>query len=229
MKKQEKEPVKEIGVWNVICWIFVGLAVLFSIFSAVVTIKAGQIIIGLLFFIPGIFAAIPKKYLRISRPLKVIIFIVIYFTLIIISGLNAPKPEQQYEYYNLRESFNLTYGEEVFSMRIDNITKETQITVNGGQNITTSGFYLLVNGGITNLGKTTYHNTGLFDIKFASELKDNQDNIYTLFGTNTRVNGFQPNLEKPFNDIFEIPKQAAGLRFFVKDKTKVIKVVNLEK
>ena len=228
MKKQEKEPVKEIGVWIVVCWIFVGLAVLFSIFSAVVTIKAGQILVGLLFFIPGIFAAVPKKYLRISRPLKVIIFIVVYFILLIISGLNAPKLEQQYEYYNLGDSFNLTYGEEVFSMRIDNITKETQVIVNDGKNITTSGFYLLVNGGITNLGKTTAHNTGLFNLKFVSELKDNQNNTYTLLATNTRVGGFQSNLKKPFYDIFEIPKQASGLKFFVKDKTKIIKVVSLE-
>jgi hypothetical protein len=228
MKKQEKEPVKEVGVWVVVCWIFVGLAVLFSIFSAIVTIKAGQILIGLLFFIPGIFAIIPKKFLRISRPLKVIIFIVVYFILIIISGLNAPKQEQQYEYYNLGDSFNLTYGEEVFSMRINNIAKEVQITVNDGQNITTSGFYLLVNGGITNLGKITSHNTNLFSVKFTSELKDDSGSIYSLFGTNTRVSGFQPNLEKPFQDIFEIPKQASGLKFFVKDKTKIIKVVNLE-
>ncbi len=227
MKKQEKEPVKEIGVWNVICWAFVGLAVLFSIFSVVVTIKAGQILMGLLFLIPGIFAVVPKKYLRISRPLKVIIFILVYFTLLIISGINNPQPEQQYEYYNLGDSFNLTYGEEVFSMRINNITKETQVTVNDGQNITTSGFYLLVNGGITNLGKITYHNAGLFNVKFASELKDNQDNTYILFATNNRVNGFQPNLEKPFQDIFEIPKQASGLKFFIKDKTDIIKMVNL--
>ncbi|MBU2562563.1 MAG: hypothetical protein KKF68_02800 [Nanoarchaeota archaeon] len=228
MKKESKQPLKEIGVWDVTCWVFVGLAVLFSLFSAVVTIKAGQILVGLLFFIPGIFAAVPKKYLRISRPLKVIIFTVVYFTLIVISGLNAPKLEQQYEYYNLGDSFNLTYGEEVFSMKINNITKETQVTVNDGQNITTSGFYLRVNGGITNLGKTTYHNTGPFNFKFVSELKDNQDNTYILLATNTRVGGFQPNLEKPFYDLFEIPKQASGLKFFIKDKTKVIKVVSLE-
>ncbi|MBU2616866.1 MAG: hypothetical protein KKB79_02695 [Nanoarchaeota archaeon] len=228
MRKKEKEPAKEIGVWNVTCWIFVGLAILFSIFSAVVTIKAGQIFVGLLFFIPGIFAAVPKEYLRISRPLKVIIFLVVYFTLLIISGINAPKLEQQYEYYNLGDSFNLTYGEEVFSMKINNIAKETQITIEGGQNINTSGFYLLVNGGITNLGKTTFNNAGLFGVKFVSELRDSSGNTYTLFATNNRVNGFQPNLEKQFKDIFEISKQASGLKFFVKDKTEIIKVVNLE-
>ena len=229
MKKRAEQPIREIGVWTVTCWIFTGLAVFFSVFSAVVTIKAGHILIGLLFFIPGIFAAVPRKYLRISRPLKVIIFILVYFTLIIISGANAPKPEQQYEYYNLGDSFNLTYGEEVFSMRIDNISKETKIVVNTGQNLTTPGFYLLVNGGITNLGKITYGNTNPFSSKFSSELKDNEENIYALFGTNNKVNGFQPNLEKKFYDIFEIPKQASGLKFFVKDKTKIIKVVNLEK
>jgi hypothetical protein len=228
MRKKEKEPVKEIGIWNVTCWIFVGLGAFFSIFSAIVTIKAGQILVGLLFFIPGIFAIVPRKYLRISRSLKVVIFILVYFTLIIISGLNSPKPEQQYEYYNLGESFNLIYGEELFSMRIDNINKSTQIILNDEQNRTSSGFYLIVNGGITNLGKITCDNTNFFGVKFISELKDDKDNIYTLIGTNTRVSGFQPNLEKRFNDIFEIPKQASGLKFFIKDNTKIIKVVNLE-
>ena len=228
MKKENKKSLREIGVWDVTCWISAGLAVVMSIFSAIVTIKAGQIFIGLLFFIPGIFAAVPKKYLRISRALKVIIFIVVYFTLIIISGLDAPKPEQQYEYYVLGDLFNLTYGEEVFSMKIENITKITQIMSDNGQNLTTSGFYLFLNGEITNLGKTTVHNTNLFGAKFISELKDNQDNTYTLFGTNTQVEGFQPNLEKEFYYVFEIPKQASGLKVFIEDKTKVIKIVSLE-
>jgi len=93
---------------------------------------------------------------------------------------------------------------------------------------TYSGFYLIVNGGITNLGKITCDNTNFFGVKFISELKDDKDNIYTLVGTNTQVRSFQPNLEKKFNDIFEIPKQASGLKFFIKDNTKIIKVVNLE-
>ena len=98
-----------------------------------------------------------------------------------------------------------------------------------GQNLTTSGSYLFVNGEITNLGKTTVHNTNLFGVKFISELKDAQDNIYAPIATNTRVDGFQPNLEKKFYYVFEISKPASGLKFFVKDNTKVIKAVNLEK
>ncbi len=222
MKKEKKQPpIKEIGVWIVTCWIFAGFAGLISVFSGIVTIKAGQLFIGLLFLVFGAFVFVPRKYLRISKPLKVIIFILAYFTLLIISGINAPKPEQQYEYYNLEQPFNLTFGNNVFSMKIKNISKETQIIVNNGQNISSSGFYLFVNGEITNLGKVTS------DLQFESELKDSKDNLYILFATDTRVGGFQPNLEKKFYNVFEIPKSASGLKFFVKDKTKVIKVVDL--
>ena len=222
MKKENKQPIKEIGVWAVTCWIYAGLAGLISVFSGIVTIKAGQLFIGLLFLVFGVFVFVPRKYLRISRPLKVIIFILAYFTLLIISGVNAPKPEQKYEYYNLGQPFNLTFGNNIFSMKITNISKETQITVNNGQNISSSGFYLFVNGEATNLGKATS------DLQFKSELKDGEDNLYTIFATDTRVGEFQPNLEKKFYNVFEIPRQAAGLKFFVKDKTKVIKVVSLE-
>ncbi len=222
MKKEKKQPTKEIGVWTVTCWVFLGLAGAISVFSGVVTIKAGQLFVGILFLVWGAFVFVPRKYLRISRPLKVIIFILVYFTLLIISGINAPKPEQQYEYYNLEQPFNLSFGNSVFSMKINNISKEIQILVNNGQNLSSSGFYLFINGKITNLGKIPS------DLQFDSELKDSEDNLYTLFATDTRAGEFQPNLEKKFYNVFEIPKQASGLKFFVKDRTKIIKVVNLE-
>ncbi|PIY97272.1 MAG: hypothetical protein COY66_00035 [Candidatus Kerfeldbacteria bacterium CG_4_10_14_0_8_um_filter_42_10] len=224
MKKSpiNKKPIKEIGVWTVTCWIFIGLAGLISVFSGIVTIKAGQLFIGILFLVFGVFVFVPRKYLRISRPLKVIIFISAYFTLLVISGINTPKPEQQYEYYSLEQPFNLTFGNNIFSMKINNVSKETQIIVNNEQTISSSGFYLFVNGEITNLGKVTS------DLQFKSELKDSEDNLYIIFATDTRVGGFQPNLEKKFYNVFEIPRQASGLKFFVKDKTNVIKVVNLE-
>ncbi|MBU2589490.1 MAG: hypothetical protein KKA65_03515 [Nanoarchaeota archaeon] len=222
MKKNNNQPIKEIGVRTIIYWIFASLAGLIFIFSGIVTIKAGQFFIGLFFLVFSAFVFVPRKYLRISRPLKVIIFILIYFTLLVISGINAPPPEQQYEYYNLGQPFNLTFKNNIFSMKINNISKETQMTVNNGQNISSSGFYLFVNGEITNLGKITS------DLQFNSELKDGKDNLYTLFATDSKVGEFQPHLEKKFYNVFEIPKQASELKFFVKDKTKVIKVVNLE-
>ncbi len=222
MKKEKQEPVTEIGVGTIVRWAFAILGGLLSVLSAIVTIKAGQVFIGLLFFIPGIFVFIPKQHLRISRPLKTIIFIVAYFVLLIMSGMNTPQPEQQYEYYGLGQSFNITFGNDVFSMKIDNITKETTMKINNNQNLTSSGFYIFVNGGITNLGKTT------LDLKFTSELKDGQNNTYSLFAKDTKVGGFQPGLEKEFYHVFETPKQVSGLKFFIKDKTSIIKVVNLE-
>lgn len=165
---------------------------------------------------------VPKKYLRISRPLKVIIFIAVYFIILIISGLNAPKIEQQYGNYILGETFNITYNGNIFSMKVVNISKETQMTINGGQNLSTSGYYIFVNGYVTNLGKTP---SGL---QFKSELRDGADNLYTLFAMENRVGEFQPNLEKRFYNVFEIPKQASELKFYVKDKTSVIKVISLE-
>lgn len=222
MKKSLKEgSTKEIGVWNVTCWAFVGLAILFSVFSAVVTIKAGQILIGLLFFIPGIFAAVPKKYLKISRPLKVIIFILVYFILIIISGLNVPKQEQQYEYYNLGQPFNLNFGNNNFSMSVNSANKETKAMIDGTER-TTNGIFLFVHGAVTNLGKTAT------DLGFSSELKDNKNNSYSILAFNFDEGGMQPNLEKNFFNVFETPKDASGLNYIVRDETNIIKVINLK-
>ena len=220
MKKEDKKPIKEIGVWAVMCWILTGLAGLASVFSGVVTIKAGQSFVGILFLVLVAFIFVPRKYFRISRPLKVIIFILAYFVLLIISGINNPAPEKQYEYYNLGQSFNLTFGDDIFSMVIYNISTETQLIVNG-QNLSSSGFYLFVNGEVKNLGKSPSN------FNFESELKDSKDNLYTLFAFNMIGGPLQPNVERKFSNIFEIPKEASELKFFVKDKTNIIKAVNL--
>ncbi len=222
MKKSLKEePIKEIGVWNVTCWIFVGLAVLVSIFSAVVTIKAGQILIGLLFFIPGIFAAVPRKYLRISRPLKVIVFILVYFILLIISGLNVPVIEPQYKYYNLGQSFILNFGSNNFSMSINSVNTDDEAVIDGEKR-TTNGIFLFVHGSVTNLGKTAT------DLGFSSELKDNKNNSYSMIAFQFDEGDLQPNLEKSFFNIFEIPKDSTGLTYIVKDETNIIKVFDLK-
>ena len=222
MKKENKKSLKEIGLWTITCWIFYVLAGLTAIFSGVVTIQADQFFTGLLFFVLAIFTLIPRKYLRISRPLKVVIFIALYFTLLIISGFNAPTPEQQYEYYNLGQPFDLKFEDDIFSMTIYNVSAETEIVFEG-QEISSSGVYLFVNGGVKNLGKNS------LDFGFESELKDNQNNSYSLFAFDFGVGALQPNLERKFSNIFEIPKDISGLSFIVKDKTNIIKVINLEK
>ena len=222
MKKEDKKFIKEIGLWAIICWISLVLAGLTAIFSGVVTIQAGQFFTGFLFFALAVFVFVPRKYLRISRPLKVVIFITLYFTLLIISGVNAPTPEQKYEYYNFGEEFNLTFNGNVFSMTIHNISKETEITIDN-QNISSQGVYVIVEGIVKNLEKNP------LDFTNQPELKDGNENLYTLVGYNIAPGKLQPNLERKFLDIFETPKNTAGLKYILKDDTNVIKIINLEK
>jgi len=222
MKKEDKKPIKEIKLWTIICWIFSILAGVIALFSGIFTIQAGQFFLGLLFFVLAVFVFIPRKYLRISRPLKGVIFIVLYFIFLAINGFNTPVLEPQYEYYNLGQSFNLTFEDNVFSMIIYNVSAETDIILDGKE-IFSSGFYLLVNGGLKNLGKNS------LGLSFESELEDNQNNSYSLFAFDFGVGALQPNLERKFSNTFEIPKDISGLKFIVKDKTNIIKVINLER
>ena len=220
-EKENKKPAREIGVWTIFRWIFILLSGLLFVFSGIVTIQANQLFIGVLFLIFAVFIFIPRKFFRISKALKVVILIIIYFTLLIISGLNTPTPEQQYEYYNLKQPFNLTFGDNVFSVFIDSVDAETQIVVDE-QEISSSGFYFSVKGSVTNLGKIPLN----FD--FRSELRDSQDNLYTLMAFAGGLNAIQPNLERKFSAIFEIPKEASGLKFIIKDETGVDKIVDLK-
>ncbi len=221
MEKANKKPVKEIGVRVVIRWIFIVLVGTLFVFSGVVTIQAGQIFIGGLFLILAVLVFIPRKFLRVSKALKVAILAIIYFTLLIISGFNVPAPEQQYEYYNLKQPFNLTFGGNVFSMVIDSIDTEIQMSIDE-QEISSSGFFLSVDGSITNLGKIPLN----FD--FQSELRDSQENLYTLRAFAGDLDAMQPNLGRKFSAIFEIPKEASGLKFIIKDKTDIDKMVELK-
>jgi hypothetical protein len=218
----EKIPKKDIGLWMVVSFILAILAALLSIFSGVVTIKAGQFFVGVLFFILAGFLFVPKKYVKITGVLKGTIFVIVYFTLILISGWNAPQPLQQYEYYSLGQSFNLTSDEAVFSITIYNTSTSANLKIDGKET-TSSGAYLYVNGVLTNTEKIP----AVFNLR--SELRDSEDNLYNLLAINLGVGSFQPNLERNFSHIFEIPKDVSGLEFSIKDRNKVIKVVSLDR
>jgi len=224
MEKENQKPAKAIGLRMVIYWVSVVLiGLIIPVFSAVVTIQASQFFIGILFFIPAIFIFIPQKYLRITRTLKVTIFVIAYFTLVVISGLNAPAPaapEKQLEHYSLGEKLNLNFGNNNFSMVVRDVSAETRMILDGKE-ISTSGFYLFVNGEVKNLGKSP------LNLSFLSELKDDQDNLYGLIAVRFEKAPLQPNVERKFSNIFEIPKDAQGLKFIVKDDTDTVKVVNL--
>ena len=70
------------------------------------------------------------------------------------------------------------------------------------------------------------------DFKFEKnpELKDNQNRLYTLYATSMPTGGkLQPSVAKEVSYIFEIPKEASGLKFIVRDKTEVAKSVDLKR
>ncbi len=221
MKKEESQK-KEIGLWKVSSFIIKILASIFSIFSGIVTIKAGQIFVGGLFILWVAFLFIPKKYLKITSVLKGAIFVVVYFLLILISGMGATPSEPQYENYFLGQSFNITSKGVLFSVVITNTSEETKVIIDGKET-TTSGIYLFVNGILINTEKssaTFYAN---------SELRDSEENVYKPILISTGMGSLQPNLERAFYYFFEIPKNASGLNFYIEDKSKVIKRVDLSR
>ena len=106
-------------------------------------------------------------------------------------------------------------------MIIYNVSTETE-TVVDDEKRTTPGIFLLVHGSVTNLGKIAT------DFGFYSELKDNQNNSYSVISFQFDKGGLQPNLEKNFFNVFEISKDAIGLKYILKDDTNIIKIINLE-
>jgi aromatic ring hydroxylase len=50
-----------------------------------------------------------------------------------------------------------------------------------------------------------------------------------LYGTGITVGKLQPSVAKEVSYVFEIPKDATGLKFIVRDKTEVAKSVDLKK
>lgn len=221
-KEQTKKSIKEIGIGTVLGWILGALAVSMGIFSAIVTIKAGQILVGFLFIIPSAFVLIPRKYFRITKPLKVVIFILSYLIILYWSGVNNPVPAQQFEYYNLGQPFNLIFGSNNFSMVILNVSNSSQVNINGEIRSST-GIYISVNGKVKNLQKEPVN------FNTSPELKDSLENTYTLIGISMIKGALQPSIERDVSYIFEIPKEATGLKLFIKDKNSAIKVIDLER
>ena len=224
MKKSEKKLAKEkevqkkeVGFITVVDAI-VGIIV--AIFCLLALI-GGFYLIGALFFVLTIFIFLPQKVLKFSKWLKLLIGIVGFFVLLAIIGLNLPSQESVFEIYSLNEPFILNYDEVNLSMVVYNATKEDKIILNGEER-TSEGFFIKVNGALINLVKLPVN------IGINVWIMDSQNNSYTPLGYNLGEGPLQPNLRREIFHIFEIPKQSSGLKLFIKDKTKIIKVVDLK-
>jgi hypothetical protein len=141
-----------------------------------------------------------------------------------ISGRNTPPAEQKYGYFALGEKFNLTFGSNTFSMVVREAKYDAKISISG-KDVATSGYFIIVTGDIVNLGSEAID----FKFRVTPELKDKQDRRYTLYGTALSVGKLQPSVAKEVSYVFEIPKDATGLEFIVRDKTDVAKSIDLKR
>lgn len=224
MENLANKEKKEIGLKTIFKYIFGALFLAFLINSGVVTIKAGQLIIGILFFVLSALVLIPHSYLRITTSLKSTIIVVLCFVLLAMSGRNIPPTEQKYQYYGLGEKVSLEFGDKTFSMIVKGVKSDAKISISGKE-VTTSGSFIIITGDILNPGSEAV------DFKFKEDpgLKDNQNRHYTLYGSAISVGKLQPSVAKEVSYVFEIPKDASGLNFIVKDKTNIAKSVDLKR
>lgn len=216
--------MKDVGLSTIFKHIFGALFLAFLIFAGVTTIKAGQLVIGVLFFVLSPLVLVPHHLLRVTQALKWVVLIIITIVLLAMSGLESPPVEQKYEYFTLGQKINLTLGDNTFSLVVREVKQSTKITVSG-QAVSTSGYFLEIKTDITNLGSESV------GFKFGEdpELKDNQDRRYTLYGATMHEGELHPSVAKEVSYVFEIPKEAAGLNFVVRDKTDIAKSIDLKK
>lgn len=213
-KEVQKREVGFITVINVI------VGVIFVIFC-VLTLIMGLYLIGVLFLVLAVLLFLPQKILKFSKWLKLLIGVVGFFVLLAIVGLNMPSQEPVFALYSLNEPFILSHKEINISMVVYNATKEDTFILNG-EEITSEGVFLKVNGALINLEKSPVN------IEIGVGIIDNQNNSYTSLGYNLGEGPLQPNLRREIFYIFEIPKQVSGLKFIVEEDRKHFKEIDLE-
>lgn len=220
MKKEVKK--KEAGKREV------GFITVINIIAGIILLLFGMLlfiipsyIAAIAFIILGIFLLLPQKILKFSKWLKLLIVIIGFFVIVVIQGINLPSSQLEIEHYNLNENFLLTYKNLNFSMVIYNVSKEDSISIDGEEK-TTTGFFLRINGGLTDIGTASSS-----DFSAYTGLEDSQNNSYELLGYNFGVGPFQPNLKKDFFYIFEIPKEAVGLKFYISEDKKLFRIIDL--
>jgi hypothetical protein len=226
----------ELGIKTIVKYIIGVIAVALIILTGVESIKLGFIFVGILFFALALLVFVPHHRLRVTLPLKAVIIVVLYVVFAAMtggkgSGTSATK-EQKYENAPLGQKVTLVFNANSYSMVVRNVTQETKIKVNDKgveKEATSTGYFLLVKGEITNLGTAPLDFPLGTTSKDGPELKDSQNRRYTLYGTSISSGQLQPSLSKEFTYFYEIPKEAAGLTFLVKDKTDTIKSIDLKR
>ena len=121
----------EISLKTVFTYIIDAIFLLFFITSGIITVKEGKIVIGILFFILSAMVLIPHHRLKVTQSLKFVILIILFVVLAGMSGHKSTPKEQKYEYFGLGEKFNLTFGNNTFSIVVREAKHDAKISVSG--------------------------------------------------------------------------------------------------
>lgn len=216
--------VRDMSLKTVIGYIFNAFLIIFFIFSGNVTIKAGQLVVGILYYVLSVLVVIPHHFLRVTKALKFVILVILFLILTVISGVNNTPEKQKYEYYSLAQEFNLKYGANTYSMVVKDVRLDTKLIAEGKER-TTSGYFLIVKVDVVNLGSESID----FKLGKDPELTDSQDRRYTMYGSDIPAGKLQPSVAKVVSYVFEIPKDASGLKFIVKDGSVIAKSIDLKR
>ncbi len=222
MSNTKQSPSKELGLKFIFKLIIGATFLLFFITSGILTIQRGHLLLGLSFFILSATVFIPHHYLRITQPLKWVIIIFLYIILAGISGRDIVPEAPKYKHFELSQEFKIVFEESTFSMMIKEVQQDSKI-ISQDKEVTTLGNFLIVKTEVENLGAQSAD----FVFKENPQLIDNQNRTFSLYGANIPTGKLHPNVAKEISYVFEIPKDASELKLIVKDKTKIIKSINL--
>jgi hypothetical protein len=219
-------PVKEFGTGITKAFGFIISFVFCSFFiiSTIVTIKDGHLIYGILYLLLAILVLVPHHRLRVTSVLKYIIISILFVLVAFLNGRSNPLVEQKYEYFKLNDTVNLTVGNKIFPTIVHKVGQETKIML-GGNVVTTTGYFLIVDGDITNTGLEAIN----FKFPTNPALKDAQGRTYSLRAITASELKLQPSVTTSFSFVFEVPKDSTGLSFIIKDSTDIAKSVDLKR
>jgi len=218
--KKENEPTGAKKVFQVIFIVisfFLGLSSLGMAFFYLISEVYFGAFLSLLF---AVFAFLPKKITRVPYWARATIIFISIQVILVTMSLTVPLPEVIN--HNLQEEFIFDVGATNFSMIIYNTTKATSILV-GNQEKTTTGYFIIVNCELANLGQ---YAVNLSMNKNWYNLMDDQNKTYLGSSNLQDQETFQPNLEKKFYYLFEIPKTAQGINLQLRDR-KDTHIINL--
>lgn len=224
MVNTDNKTTKEIGLKTVFTFILNSLFSVFFVTSGVINFKK-KIIVSFLYFGLAALAVIPHRFLRVTQALKVVILIVLFVILAGVAARGDPVAEQKFENFSLGQKFEMAFGNNKFSMVVKKVQHDAKLSTELKEEITTSGSFIIVTVDIVNLGSEAV----IFKLGTDPELKDDQDRHYTLYGKSLKVGNLQPGVAKEAPYVFEVPKDATGLKFIVRDKTNIAKSVDLKR